>query len=62
MSQQAKLEPSDGFAYDRFGWSVGMFGATVIAGALRDDGNGYESGYQRMCSTRLVLTWGESAL
>ena len=39
-----KLLPDDGAADDRFGWSVGISGITVIVGAPQDDGNGTDSG------------------
>ncbi len=42
--QIIKLLASDGAADDYFGWSVGIDGDTAIAGAYRDDDNGFESG------------------
>ena len=46
--QIAKLLPDDGTAYDYFGWSVAISGATekqtAIVGALFDDDNGSNSG------------------
>lgn len=35
--QQAKLTADDGFAQDNFGISVGLYGDTVIVGAVNDD-------------------------
>ena len=40
----AKLTASDGAEGDRFGWSVGMDGDTVVVGAYRDADNGLNSG------------------
>ena len=42
--QVAKLGASDGFANDRFGYSVAADGETVVVGAYGDDGNGSYSG------------------
>ncbi|MEE8154667.1 MAG: FG-GAP repeat protein [Phycisphaerales bacterium] len=42
--QIAKLLPNDGAAWDRFGVSVAISGATTIIGAFRDDDNGIQSG------------------
>ncbi|MCH8165311.1 MAG: FG-GAP repeat protein [Planctomycetes bacterium] len=42
--QIAKLLPDDGAAYDRFGISVAISGATAIVGANQDDDNGDFSG------------------
>ena len=39
-AQIAKLLPIDGVAYDRFGVSVAISGATAIIGAVLDDDNG----------------------
>jgi len=41
---QAKLTAPDGNANDEFGRSVGIFGDTVIVGAMFDDDNGSDSG------------------
>ncbi len=43
-TQQAKLLPSDGEVYDRFGWSVSVSGETAVVGAYDDDNNGTRSG------------------
>ncbi|MFT4709905.1 MAG: hypothetical protein ACI8Q9_001031, partial [Planctomycetota bacterium] len=42
--QIAKLLPSDGAAFDLFGISVSISGATAIVGAYADDDNGSSSG------------------
>jgi len=42
--QLFKILASDGAAYDYFGWSVGIGGATAIVGAPLDDDNGASSG------------------
>jgi len=42
--EQAKLTPSDGYANDRFGWSVAISGDYAIVGAYHDDDNGTDSG------------------
>ncbi|MCC6904083.1 MAG: hypothetical protein IT377_34265 [Polyangiaceae bacterium] len=36
-TEQAKLTASDGAASDLFGWSVSVFGDTVVVGAMEDD-------------------------
>lgn len=44
-SQQAKLVADDGDTFDRLGWSVGVVGGTVLAGAPRDENpNGTDAG------------------
>jgi len=43
-THQAKLLAPDGSADDYFGWSVGVYGDTVIIGAWGDNDNGYYSG------------------
>ena len=42
--QIGKLFPSDGAAYDNFGWSVALNGNTALVGARRDDDSGLMSG------------------
>ena len=42
--QIAKLLPSDGALYERFGWSVAINSDTAIVGAIEDDDNGFNSG------------------
>ncbi|NOQ79549.1 MAG: hypothetical protein GQ546_09135 [Gammaproteobacteria bacterium] len=36
-TENAKLTASDGMAYDIFGWSVAISGATIIVGTYKDD-------------------------
>jgi hypothetical protein len=43
-AQLHKLVPSDGAAYDQFGWSVAISGNYAIVGAWLDDDNGTDSG------------------
>ena len=43
-TQTAKLTASDGVAWDYFGYSVSVSGATVVVGAYGNDGNGSNSG------------------
>ena len=43
-SQMAKLTASDSAAYNYFGWSVAIDGATVVVGAWRNDDSGCDSG------------------
>jgi len=43
-THQARLLAPDGAADDRFGWSVGIFGDTIVVGAIFDDDNGSNSG------------------
>lgn len=43
-TQQAKLLPGDGAAYDQFGFSVAVSGDTALVGALGDDVIGSNSG------------------
>ena len=43
-TQEAKLLPSDGAAFDNFGVSVSISGDYVVAGAQGNDGNGEDSG------------------
>ncbi|MEE9129089.1 MAG: FG-GAP repeat protein [Phycisphaerales bacterium] len=42
--QLFKFLADDGAAFDGFGWSVAISGATAIAGAIGDDDNGTTSG------------------
>ena len=58
-SQQAKLQASDGFWYDRFGGSVGISGDTLIAGAAEADTpqGGRGAAY---IFTRSGTTWTQS--
>ncbi len=43
-TETAKLLPSDGAAYDVFGFSVSISGNSVVVGAYQDDDNGFNSG------------------
>ena len=43
-AQEAKLLPSDGAAYDEFGFSVSISGDYAVVGAVLDDNNGSGSG------------------
>ncbi len=43
-SQQQKITPADGAAYDHFGWSVSVSGDTALVSARGDDDNGSDSG------------------
>ena len=43
-NQTAKLTASDGAEGDRFGYSIGVDGDTVVVGAYEDDDNGLRSG------------------
>ena len=49
--QIAKLLPDDGAAYDHFGISVAISGATAIVGANQDDDNGDFSGSAYLFAT-----------
>ena len=60
-TQQAKLTASDGVAGDEFGYSVAISGDTVIAGAYRDDVNGFSSAGSAYVFTRSGSTWSEQA-
>ena len=42
--ETAKLTPSDGWKEDRFGFSVGVDGDTIVVGASQDNDNGSNSG------------------
>ncbi|MCA9285410.1 MAG: hypothetical protein KDA22_09360 [Phycisphaerales bacterium] len=42
--QEEKLAPSDGAAFDHFGWAVAASSERVLVGAWRDDDIGLESG------------------
>ena len=43
-AQEAKLLPSDGAEFDRFGWNVSISGDYAVVGAKWDDDNGFFSG------------------
>ena len=57
-TQQRKLTASDAAGGDRFGWTVGISGDTVIAGAPRDDDVGSASGAAYVF-TRSGGVWSE---
>ncbi len=42
--QIAKILPSDGAAFDEFGYAVAIGGTTAVVGAIYDDDNGFGSG------------------
>ena len=44
FAAQGKLTSSDGAVYDRFGFSVSIFGNYAAVGACRDDDKGWNSG------------------
>jgi hypothetical protein len=58
--QQAKLLASDGYAGDRFGWSVSISGDNALVGAYNNIGNGVLSGAAYVF-TRNGSNWTESA-
>lgn len=57
-TQQQKLTPSDGAGGDRFGFSVGISGDTVVAGAIFDADLGAQSG-SAYVFTRSGTTWSQ---
>ena len=59
-TQQAKLNATDGAAYDRFGRSVSVDGDTVVIGAHGDDDAGSYSG-SAYVFTRSGTTWTQQA-
>ena len=59
-SQQAKLTPSDGFAGDGYGFTVGLLGNIALVGADTDDDQGFESGSVYVYS-RTPTGWSEEA-
>jgi hypothetical protein len=44
MTQTAKIKPSDGYIYHRFGNSVSISGDNIVVGSIYDDDNGSNSG------------------
>lgn len=58
-TQQAKLTPSDGAAFDYF-YTVAASGDTVVVGAYGDDDNGADSGAAYVF-TRSGTTWSQQA-
>ena len=59
-SQQAKLTAADGAEGDVFGWSLALFGNTLVVGAPRDDDRGNDSGSVYVF-TRSGSTWTQQA-
>ena len=59
-SQQSKLVAPDGATGDRFGWSVGIFGDTIVVGAYHDDDSGFNSGSAYVFA-RSGVTWSHQA-
>jgi hypothetical protein len=59
-SQQAKVTAADGAAGDHLGRAIAIFGDTVIAGALSDDGVGADSG-SAYVFTRSAALWTQQA-
>ncbi|MEN6306319.1 MAG: FG-GAP repeat protein [Anaerohalosphaeraceae bacterium] len=57
-TQQAKLTASDGAAFDYFGKSVSISGASAIVGAYANDDNGDISG-SAYIFTRIGTTWAQ---
>jgi len=59
-TQQAKLVPADGAAYDRFGSAVAVDADTIVVGAHQDDDKGSASG-SAYVFTRTGGTWTQQA-
>ncbi len=59
-TQEAKLTPTDGAAYDNFGKSVSIEGDTVVVGANYNDDDGSNSG-SAYVFTRSGTTWTQEA-
>ena len=49
MTETAKLTASDGAVFDKFGFSVGISGGTVVVGAHAHDATAPLSGSASMC-------------
>ncbi len=60
-TQQVKLLAADGAATDYFGWSVGIFGDTVIVGADNDDNAGGTDAGSAYVFTRSNTVWSQQA-
>ncbi len=60
-TQQAKILPADGVAYDLFGYSVSISGDTVIVGAFGDDDNGNNASGSAYVFTRTAGVWTQQA-
>ncbi|MCH7954231.1 MAG: FG-GAP repeat protein, partial [Candidatus Marinimicrobia bacterium] len=58
--QEAKLLPSDGAAFDNFGFSVSISGDYAVVGAFLDDDNGGASGSAYVFK-RTGTSWAEEA-
>lgn len=56
-TQQVKLTPSDGAANDFFGYSVGISGSTIIAGAYGDNMGANTNQGSAYIYTRTASTW-----
>jgi hypothetical protein len=59
-TQEAKLLPSDGAAYDYFGYTAAIDGDTALVGAINDDDNGADSG-SAYIFIRTGTTWTQQA-
>jgi hypothetical protein len=59
-SQQAKLQSSDIQAGDNFGFSVSLYGDTLVAGAFAEDSGGTDAGAAYVF-TRSGTTWTQQA-
>jgi hypothetical protein len=59
-TQQAKLTASDGQAGDSFGYSVSVYGDTVVVGAYGEDSGGSSAGAAYVF-TRSGTTWSQQA-
>ncbi|MCZ7684309.1 MAG: hypothetical protein M5U28_38255 [Sandaracinaceae bacterium] len=60
-TQQAKLEATDGAAYDYFGWSVALDGDTALVGAPYDDTWGDTDAGSASVFVRSGTTWAWQA-
>jgi len=59
-TQQAKLVPADGAAYDDFGTAVAINANTIVVGAHKDDDKGTDSGSVYVF-VRTGATWAQQA-
>ena len=59
-TEQVKLLPADGAAFDEFGVRVALDGDTAVIGAFGDDDNGFDSG-SAYVFTRTAGVWTEQA-
>lgn len=61
-SQQAKLLPNDGAAYDQFSrWSVSLSGNTAVVGSSDDEDNGIDSGSAYVFVRNENGSWSQQA-